>query len=224
MNVIEARQIRTLERQPSLSKVEPDLTLRRVIQSVDPLARSGVQNIEHGGEIRGVCCVFGRMGDEMVMVREDRPRFEAPTVIGSKAEKTPLKNSKPLRAAKMMRVFESARGDKVSARLAELVSRRMWPGRTRLGHNVMCGRIIDMAVFVGEKFLSRNEPHRCYGGQSGVPPKNPATALQNLAEFAECSCGRQRFGVRWRESADDTALGRTEPTETIALQLATRSR
>ena len=48
MNVIKAREIGTLEREPRLSKVEPDLTLGRLVQSVDPLARSGVQHIEHG--------------------------------------------------------------------------------------------------------------------------------------------------------------------------------
>ena len=48
MNVIEAREIGALEREPSLSKVEPDLTLGRIVQPVDPLTRSGVQNIEHG--------------------------------------------------------------------------------------------------------------------------------------------------------------------------------
>ena len=74
------------------------------------------------------------MAYEMIMVGEDRPRFQAPAVIGSQSEKSALKNSKPLRAAEMMRVLQSAGGDKVRARLAKLVRRRVWPGRTRLGH------------------------------------------------------------------------------------------
>src|SRR5687767_7953445 len=139
------------------------------------------------------------MADEMVMVGENGPRFEAPAVIASQTEKSALENPKPLGAAEMMGVFQSAGGHKVSAGLAQLVSGRVWPGRTRLGHRAYYDRTVHQV----RNYFGENEGYCVLQMPKRCPPNASPPHSKGFAS-SRPFCTGARFWVAVAESAEET--------------------
>lgn len=100
--------------------VVPNFAAGSRIEFVHPATELDVEHAEHRFECGGVRWGFG---DEVVVIREDSPSFEIPTVFGCDGEKTTLKNFEALRTAKVMRFEVSRRRDEVGATFGESMSR-----------------------------------------------------------------------------------------------------
>lgn len=76
---------------------------------------------EHSTEAVGGGLVHGRVCDEMVVIREHRPRFERPAELLANGEQTPMQHSQPLPSAKMMLSQVSSDSDEVGALFAQAI-------------------------------------------------------------------------------------------------------
>lgn len=149
MDVVQSRKVAFLVRQSSLEIVVPDLPAGHPVASIQPSGRARVEVSDElrkgGGSVRDV---RGRMGDEVVVIREDRPRLKPPTVLRRVFQKTAVKGLQGVRIAEAMRFFVGSHGHDEGARLREPVFGGMGP----LGfHRIegRAGRLIQSSVVSG---------------------------------------------------------------------------
>ena len=73
-----------------------------VVESVDPFGSLLVQESEHLGQTFRRVFVARRVSDEMIVIRENRPRFQLPAEFRSDPEQAAMQNGQPPFARKSM--------------------------------------------------------------------------------------------------------------------------
>ena len=81
-----------------------------------------MQNVEHFRQ--RFRAALRRVRDEMVMIREHRPRLELPLIFRRELEQSPFEHPEPERFAKAMRLLVSDTCDEIRAAFAEAMRRR----------------------------------------------------------------------------------------------------
>jgi hypothetical protein len=90
MNVTEPRKIRPLVSKSRLAEIEPHLSFRGTIQLVDPTRRFDMQDAQHITQGCGVGSGRRRVSNEMVVIREPRPRLQLPTKCFGHSQQAPV--------------------------------------------------------------------------------------------------------------------------------------
>ena len=132
-------------RQSCFVKVEPDLATRCAVEPVDPAGCFPLKDVQHLGEAGSAFLVLGRMGDEMVVVGEDRLRLKPPAKFSGDFQQSSLEHAQAIHAPEMVLFSVGARRDEVGAGYGEPMGRRMGPRQTFAGH-------AESVVFRGSLF------------------------------------------------------------------------
>jgi hypothetical protein len=101
MNVIQPRQIRALMREPGFPKIIPNPASGCLIQIVKPFSGFHMQHTQHIAQVGGIILGCWGMGDEVIMIGENRPRFQSPAKIPRHRQQTTMQNFQTLPATEM---------------------------------------------------------------------------------------------------------------------------
>ena len=125
VDIIQSGKIRVPVCEPCLPKIVPDLALRGIIESIDPLRSLLVQKAKHLREIVG--SFIRRVANEVIMIRKDGPGFEMPAKIVCDRKQAPLKHSQSLAILKVMGLPVSSRGYHIGAAGGQFMKWRVRP-------------------------------------------------------------------------------------------------
>ena len=134
VRVVESRQIGFLVSQPRLTIVVPYFARWSVVEFVDPFGGLLVQETEHMGQTLRRVFATGRVPDEMIVIRENRPRLQLPADFRSDLEQTAMQNGQPSFAREVMLPQIHASRDEVSPANTQTMLRRVWPRDFVSGH------------------------------------------------------------------------------------------
>ncbi len=143
MNIVQPGQIGLLVSKPCFAKVEPHLPSSRSIELVYPLSRLHMEHAKHIGKVRSIGCLRWRMGDEMVMVRENGPSLELPTILTCYCQQAPMQNGQAVCAAEIMGFKICTGGDEVSPPHGQPVCRGVWPRCPGFSHQLRMAKTSD---------------------------------------------------------------------------------
>jgi len=81
MHVIQARQIRPLLRQTGVPENMPNLPPWLALQFINPTGGFHMQHAQHPAQTGGIGGISGRVRDEMIVIRENRPSLQLPAEL-----------------------------------------------------------------------------------------------------------------------------------------------
>ena len=134
VGVGESRKVAPFVGESRVAPVVPDFAAGGGVEFVHPLGHFFVECCEHWAEGGGVFLVAGRFADEVVVVGEDGPGFENPTVVAGYGEESAMQDFEPFASAEEVFLFVGGGGDEVGAGFAENVTRGVRPGCVGLIH------------------------------------------------------------------------------------------
>ena len=127
MGVVQPGEVAALEGELGFSIGMPHLASACVVEAINGSGGIRVQVLDETPERFCGILAFGTVGDEVVVVCEDRPRFERPAVFFGEGKDALLEESAAVGSGEMMYLVQRPSGEKIDACFCEPMGWRVRP-------------------------------------------------------------------------------------------------